>query len=335
MNAVSIISGVSLALMCLDAAQAGQTHKTQVVLISFDGDRDNSLWDRSLELSAKTGAKFTYFLSCVNVLSKENKLAYNAPVIGAGKSNVGFAETREDVSARLKNIWRAHLSGQEIASHACGHFDGKDWSAAQWLQDFQSFDTIVADAWKTNGETYEPEGWREFVSHDIAGFRAPYLSTSAGLEQALRQKNFLYDASNVERDSAEPHVKGGIVRYSLPMIEEGPKQRRIVSMDYNLFVRHAGGFERHDEGAAFEQRTYEALTKAFNQQYNGQRHPFQFGLHFVLMNGGAYWKALERLAGEVCSKSDVECITYQEYAARVKADGSLAAAGATAKRKGS
>lgn len=327
--------GALSALTLISPSYAAQAQKPQVVLISFDGDHDNAQWQRSLRLGAKTGAKFTYFLSCVNLLTPENKMLYVAPEKGAGKSNVGFGGTQADVSKRLMNIWRAHVSGHEIASHACGHFDGKDWTAAQWTQDFNSFDTIAADAWKINGEAREPFGWRDFVANDITGFRAPYLSVGSGLEAAIRLKHFAYDASGVERDITEPQLKGGIVRFALPMIEEGPAQRRIVSMDYNLFVRHSDAIEQKDEGGVFEARTLAALNKAFNAQYNGARHPLQFGLHFVLMNDGAYWKAMETFASTVCTKPDVECITYKDYAARVKASKTVAAAKPVAKRQGS
>ncbi|RUX84220.1 polysaccharide deacetylase, partial [Mesorhizobium sp. M7A.F.Ca.CA.004.08.1.1] len=37
----------------------------QVVIISFDSARDISQWKRSRALAERTGAHFTYFLSCV------------------------------------------------------------------------------------------------------------------------------------------------------------------------------------------------------------------------------------------------------------------------------
>ena len=84
-------------------------------------------------------------------------------------------------------------------------------------------------------------------------------------------------------------------------------------MDYNLFVRHSGGFERASESAAFEARAYQAFRGAFDAQYQGKRKPLQIGMHFTLMNGGAYWRAVERLAGDVCGKPDVRCVTYAQY----------------------
>ncbi len=78
--------------------------RPQYVIISFDGAHDVAQWKRSRDLAAKTGAKFTYFLSCVFLLSPETRRSYHAPGRGAGKSNVGFALSRNEVSARLAEI---------------------------------------------------------------------------------------------------------------------------------------------------------------------------------------------------------------------------------------
>ena len=45
----------------------------QVVIISFDSARDISQWKRSRALAHRTGAHFTYFLSCVFLLSPETR----------------------------------------------------------------------------------------------------------------------------------------------------------------------------------------------------------------------------------------------------------------------
>jgi hypothetical protein len=87
-------------------------------------------------------------------------------------------------------------------------------------------------------------------------------------------------------------------------------------MDYNLFVRHSGGFERADRDGAFEDRALSAFHAAFYGQYRGDRTPLQFGFHFTLMNDGAYWRALERFARDVCVRADVDCISYADYVAR-------------------
>ena len=301
----------------LPSAMADEAKPRQAVLISFDGAKDISQWHRSLALGDKTGARFTYFLSCVYLLSPENKAEYQPPAVAPSHSNVGFGDSRQDVSQRLNLLYQAFLEGHEIASHGCGHFDGAKWSAREWAQEFAAFNDILARAWVLNGDK-EPAGWRDTARHFSTGFRAPYLSTGPGLAAAEKTGGFLYDASGITRGILAPETVGGMVRFSLPTLPEGPQNRRIISMDYNLFVRHSGGFERHDTGSIFEQRTYDMLKAAFEEQYNGKRQPLQFGLHFTLMNGGAYWRAAERFVTEVCAKPDVDCTTYEAYARQLR-----------------
>lgn len=290
----------------------------QYVIISFDGAHDIAQWQRSRALAARTGGRFTYFLSCVFLLSKEARAEYKAPGKKAGRSEVGFAQTKAEVSQRLGEIRLAAAEGHEIASHACGHFDGKGWSKADWLKEFASFRRIMTDAYEINGIEGEPPDWRSFAENAVSGFRAPYLSTSSALYAALATAGFRYDASGISKGPVGPHAEAGLERFSLPQIPEGPTARRVIAMDYNLFVRHSGGFERPDEAAAFQERSYEAFRAAFDAQYKGDRAPLQLGFHFTLMNDGAYWRALERFAGEVCVMADVVCTSYADYLKRTQ-----------------
>jgi peptidoglycan/xylan/chitin deacetylase (PgdA/CDA1 family) len=317
--------------VCLSVSFAGVSHagaiaikpaaKPQYVIISFDGAHDIAQWERSRALATRTGARFTYFLSCVFLLSKETRGEYKAPGKAAGHSQVGFAQTKAEVAARLGEIRLASDEGHEMASHACGHFDGKHWSKADWVKEFASFKRIMADAYEINGIDGEPADWRSFADSAVSGFRAPYLSTSAALYDTLEAAGFRYDASGISKGPVGPHPEGGVERFSLPQIPEGPTARRVIAMDYNLFVRHSGGFERPDEAAAFQERSYEAFKAAFDAQYGGGRAPLQLGFHFTLMNDGAYWRALERFAGEVCVKADVVCTSYADYLKRTRPAG--------------
>lgn len=299
---------VMLALVPASAV-AGE-RPLQHVLISFDGAGPITQWEQARALARRTGAHFTFFLSCSFLLTQETKSAYRGPE--GAKSNVGWAASRDDVAARLRQIWTARLEGHEIASHGCGHLDGGKWSAADWTKEIGAFRRVVTEAWALNGVPYQPKGWRAFASDEIVGFRAPYLSAGHGLDKALLASGFTYDASTVSRLPEFPENRAGLARFALPMIPEGPDGRRILAMDYNLFVRHSGGFERVDKEGAFEERAYLAFKEAFDAQAaNGA--PLQIGLHFTLMNGGAYWRALERFAGEVCGRRDVRCISYKDY----------------------
>ena len=294
------------------------TASPQYVIVSFDGAHDIAQWERSRRLAERAGAHFTYFLSCVFLLSRDKRGEYQPPGRTAGRSEVGFAQTKAEVTERLQQIRLAAAEGHEIASHACGHFDGKDWSKADWLNEFGQFTRIMAGAYAINGIEGEPADWQAFAQNTVTGFRAPYLSTSKALYEALGEAGFTYDATEVSRGPVEPRVEAGITRFALPQIPEGPKARRVIAMDYNLFVRHSGGFERPDEAAAFQARSYEAFKAAFDREYEGKRAPLQLGFHFTLMNDGAYWKALEQFAQEVCVKADVVCTSYADYLKRTQ-----------------
>lgn len=321
---VALSVSLSVSVAGVGPVQAGAiavkpAAQPQYVIISFDGAHDIAQWERSRALAERTGARFTYFLSCVFLLSKETRGEYRAPGKKAGRSEVGFAQTKAEVAARLGEIRLAAEEGHEIASHACGHFDGKNWSKADWLKEFASFNRILAEAYEINGIDGEPEDWKAFAANAVSGFRAPYLSTSAALYGALETAGFDYDASGISKGPVEPHSEGSVERFALPQIPEGPTARRVIAMDYNLFVRHSGGFERPDEAAAFQERSYEAFKAAFDAQYRGGRAPLQLGFHFTLMNDGAYWRALERFAREVCVRPDVVCTSYADYLKRTRA----------------
>lgn len=315
---VALCASLSIA----SVAEAGvrplktETREPQYVIISFDGAHDIAQWQRSRALAARTGARFTYFLSCVFLLSRDNRREYRGPGMQPGKSNVGFAQSRQEVAERLGEVRFAAAEGHEIASHGCGHFDGKDWSKDDWLEEFAAFRHIMRDAYAINGIAGEPADWRGFADTAVTGFRAPYLATEKSLYSALRAAGFAYDSSGISRGPAMPERGAGAIRFSLPMIPEGPASRRVIAMDYNLFVRHSDGVEQPDETGAFQERSYEAFKAAFDTQYDGERIPLQLGFHFTLMNEGAYWKALERFAADVCVKPDVVCTSYADYLAR-------------------
>lgn len=310
---------LSLGLAAPSALAGENEREPQIVTISFDGAHDVAQWKRSRALARETGARFTYFLSCVFLLSKETRATYAGPGKKPGQSNVGFAETKAEVAERLEQIWQARHEGHEIASHGCGHFDGKDWSAADWGKEFTQFRTILTDAYKINDIAGEPLGWRDFAETGISGFRAPYLSVNAGLAEALVADGIKYDASSVSRGPAAPRRKGGLWHFALPLIPEGPEGRRVIAMDYNWFVRHSDAVEQPDTDGRFEARSYRALMDAFEAEYDGARTPLQVGLHFTLMNGGAYWRALERFAREVCGKDEVRCVGYDELVKTLEA----------------
>ncbi|TPJ32165.1 polysaccharide deacetylase family protein [Mesorhizobium sp. B2-8-3] len=305
---------------------ASPARPKQVVLISFDAAREISQWQRSRALAKRTGAHFTYFLSCVFLLSPETRQDYAGPGKAAGKSNVGFGASKQDVADRLEQVRLAAAEGHDIGSHACGHFDGNAWSKTDWLAEFASVRRIFENAYAING-IQEPADWHDFAHHALVGFRAPYLSTGEALYEALPEAGFQYDASGVSKGPTVPPTLNGTTRFALPLIPEGPKAKPVVAMDYNLYVRHSDGTEKPAMADAFTERAYQAFHAAFEAQYNGKRLPLELGFHFTLMNDGAYWNALERFAGEVCVMQQVECISFRDYVARRRAGQAQATAG--------
>jgi peptidoglycan/xylan/chitin deacetylase (PgdA/CDA1 family) len=316
----AIIAGLAatIAATLPSVASAADSSKLpdQLVISSFDGAHDNRLWDRSLKLAARSGARFIYFLSCTFLTEKAEARRYKAPGHTAGRSNVGFAKDKAEVLTRLDHVWSAYRAGHEIGSHGCGHFDGKGWSEAQWQSEFNQFDDALLNAWANNGGN-APAGWNNFTKSAIKGFRAPYLSTGKEMFAALEKHGFAYDASSVSLGPAMPDFSHLTARFALPLIAEGPKDRRIIAMDYNLFARHSDAIETPAKSAEFEERALSAFRTAFAAEYSGQRKPLQLGFHFVEMNGGAYWRALERFAKETCGRPDVACVTYQEAIRRL------------------
>lgn len=285
----------------------------QLVLVSFDGAGPSSMWKWSRDLARESGAHFTYFLSCTMVMDRETGKTYRGPGKKAGASNIGFAPDKAEVAARLDHIWNAVQEGSEIASHTCGHFDGGKWSADEWKAEFSTFRSVLQNAWTTAGAAdREPQGWRDFVKTGIRGFRAPYLSEGPSLLPALKAEGFAFDASGVTKGPQTPETRDGIVRFGLPLIPEGPKAKPVIAMDYNLFARHSGAKDNLAEANVYEARAYGAFRAAFDKEYQGGRTPLQLGFHFTEMNGGAYWRALARIAREVCREPDVACVTYSD-----------------------
>ncbi len=68
----SLLAATLLTLPTMAAAEetakpevtAAAAKPRQLVIVSFDGAHDNRLWTKSMEMAKRTGAHFTYFLSC-------------------------------------------------------------------------------------------------------------------------------------------------------------------------------------------------------------------------------------------------------------------------------
>lgn len=315
---ISVLSAPVRALDAHDGADAPVNPVNpviQYVVVSFDGGSSLEMWQETRDFAHETDIKFTYFQSCTYLLHWGNKRNYDGPRHKAGRSNVGFSKTVDEIAARLDQINGALDEGHELASHGCGHFDGRKWSAKDWNEEFQAFKTILRDAYTLNDLPGEPDGWAERAAGSVVGWRAPYLSRNAAMDSALAAEGFRYDASGVGNMGEKPPRTGnGLWDFRLALIPEGPKNRKIVSMDYNWFVRHSSALSRPQNAALYQRRTEAALNGYFNHTYSGDRQPIHIGLHFAKWNGGAYWNATKAFTSRVCRFPDVRCVSYRELA---------------------
>ena len=78
--AVPVLASLAI-VPCTQPAAADKrpARPHQAVIISFDGANDISQWQRSRSLAATTGARFTFFLSCVFLLTRDTRDAYQGP----------------------------------------------------------------------------------------------------------------------------------------------------------------------------------------------------------------------------------------------------------------
>lgn len=66
------LAAFSLSLLAALPAFAEEAEKPkQLVIVSFDGAGDNTLWERSRATGKQVGAHFTYFLACTLVMDRK------------------------------------------------------------------------------------------------------------------------------------------------------------------------------------------------------------------------------------------------------------------------
>ncbi|MDY7022147.1 MAG: hypothetical protein SWJ54_12435, partial [Cyanobacteriota bacterium] len=184
----------------------------QFVLLAFDGSYSLDAWNNSRNFTKEMAEKgidlrFTYFISAVYFVNRENRKLYNAPAgKGVGRSAIGWGGKSEDVKKRLDQLNLVYQEGHEVASHAVGHFNGSNWSEADWKKEFDYFDQFIFNAYKINGLT----GRLAFDRSAIQGFRAPELGASPGLFRVLEKENFRYDTTRINQPDYWPQKKNGV-----------------------------------------------------------------------------------------------------------------------------
>ena len=321
----------------------------QFVMLAFDNCQENGTWQEisdfvdQMNATNKDTLHFTFFLSAVGLLTDKSKMVYVDPIGRAGKSNIDFGGSTRDVLKRIAWLNKMRGDGNEIGSHAVGHFSGKSWTADQWRHEIQQFDNIIDHVVENNGFTGPQAALAklDFTSKDIVGFRAPYLDGNKELDQVLEESGFEYDTSDTSEGwdfttwprhfSIGPKLMKlwnfglSFLTLQYTFISESDlalgharskRTGKLPAMDYNFCYDQTGGCPDKDPFAAEADQDalemYNAYAKAFLANYNGNRAPLHIGHHFQHYRGGAYNRALFQFAKMVCGLPEVRCTTYNK-----------------------
>jgi peptidoglycan/xylan/chitin deacetylase (PgdA/CDA1 family) len=303
----------------------------QYILLAFDGSKSLSFWQNSRAFAQANNIDFTYFVSGVYFLPDADRKNYVEPSHGVGKSNIGWGGTPADIKPRLQQMLKAMNEGHEMASHANAHFDGTKYSEKQWNSEFEQFAGLMVHSWEKYGDkTSEPTWWKNYwspspnkslgeaMNHSI-GFRAPLLGRGPGLYAALRNYNYLYDTSKVDKMGYWPQQIDGVWNFPLAGVRIAALGKNTLSMDYNFYFTQSKGVKGPaSKFKEYEDQMFNTYMSYFENNYYGNRAPVHIGHHFSLWNGGAYWNAMQRFVKNVCTRPEVHCVTYKELLAFVE-----------------
>ncbi len=325
-----------------DSYQTASGKPIQFVLLSFDGSLSLQMWQdtttfaRTMNLEEKP-LHFTYFISGVYLLGPGHTRGYQPPGLPAGTSAIGFAPIIDDIPKRIQAINIAIGEGNEIGSHANGHFQGGLWNKKQWQQEFQQFNHLIY-GWQTNNQIPDGTGVpklnlnqtpvdtidqvkqlpAEQLAHRIIGFRAPLLSKNQWLYETLPEYGFLYDGSGITNDSTVWPTQNAQGTWLIPLanIQLAGSNRQIISMDYNFYSAQTNARDIARRGTPLWQKDYQQMLDSyegeFQKNYTTTRAPVVIGHHFSTWNDGAYWEAMQAFAKDVCGKPEVRCGTYRD-----------------------
>lgn len=281
----------------------------QFVVFSFDGSKSLGMWRETMDFAKsmrEQGAPlaFTYFINAVYFLHGDDRYQYQAPGYSKGASNIGFAESSEDIKTRVKMVNAALRDGHEIASHTAGHFDGSYWNREEWTTEFNSFTDILSGTDKRilaeennhrnvlnsaaaivvammgiDNQNVSNSNNSDTLLLDlktIKGFRAPLLGISPGMYETLRDKGYNYDSSKILRSALWPSKDNkGIWQFPLNTVYlGGDTNRSVLGMDYSMFVAQTNAQETLVRGTPEWQAAYNDVVKAwrgyFESSYNSE-----------------------------------------------------------------
>ncbi|MDD5050646.1 MAG: hypothetical protein PHV93_02815 [Candidatus Pacebacteria bacterium] len=304
----------------------------QFVLLSFDGSKSVDMLNEILAFKQRLkdegkSVHFTYFINAAYFLGQGSAYLYQAPGEPPGKSMIGFSDYVKDIPLRVEGFNKALEMGDEVGSHLAGHFDGTNWSEADWKQEFNSFNLLLMNVQKNNPAVTIPKP--NFGPDTIVGLRAPDLGVNRSLYKVLHDYHFLYDASGAaslsSRDNWPKKDVYGTWLVPLGRVSLGKSHISTISMDYNLWMMQSNVQEEAVKGTALWQKYYDDAVAAymdyFNSNFNENRAPIVIGHHFNKWNDGVYWEAMKTFAENVCGREDVRCVTFKELVGYLNTEG--------------
>ncbi|MDG1429982.1 MAG: polysaccharide deacetylase family protein [Paracoccaceae bacterium] len=277
----------------------------QIIHIAFDGSSSLPVWQDTLDFALEQDVKFTFFIVGTHLLNDDLATLYDPPRRKPGRSDVGFGGTKEEVEQRLNMLRRAYREGHEIAGHANGHWDGTNFSYAEWTDELAQFHTFLTQAYTLN-EIDNPNSaeWRRLVD-SIIGFRAPLLAHNPAMYQALADAGYKYDTSQVLKLTTTPdYQESGVVIYPLHSLSTA--RGRTITMDYNFYVLDDGRVEGSGANMLNAYQNHLRIAQDLGQA------PIQIGHHFSRWNRGNYWWAVKEFIKTNCGNDNIRCMTFSE-----------------------
>jgi peptidoglycan/xylan/chitin deacetylase (PgdA/CDA1 family) len=264
---------------------------------------------------------FTYFINPVYLLALQDRMLYRPPHEPVGASAIGFAYSAKDVANRVEQINLALSEGNEIGSHAVGHWNGSTWSEADWKSELDQFSWLVSNVETNNGLVNETPERRAINVPEggIVGFRAPLLGRNDNLYKVLAEEGYRYDTSGVAKPDVWPvKLMSGLWEFPLARINYASSSFKILSMDYNFYFKQSGAKDIARRGSPEWRRMYDDMLTSYRNYFDGNyaktRAPVFIGHHFSQWNGGVYWEVMKEFARDECGKPEVRCVTYRELA---------------------
>lgn len=298
----------------------------QFVVTGFDGGLNLSQWQKMRDFIhdmrlAKKPINFTYFVSGVYFLSDNNRHLYSPPKHSNGYSMIGFGEDNtKDIANRVDMMNAAFNEGQEIASHANGHFDAESdkWNLEDWCAELKQYGELLFGAFFNNkmspNKTNNYLHGYAFDMKEVIGFRAPYLGTTRDLFPALKTFGYSYDASTTGDPTDWPQKdSNGLWRFAVPIITIAGTGKRIVNMDYNFYFAQSNANDDLVHREVYRKQMRDSYLNYFHDNYYGNRAPLFLGHHFANYQGGAYWDALKDFTQTICGLPEVRCVSYKQY----------------------